>query len=111
MSSSVQWFAKVEYQTDQTEAVINCSWIMDLEEDQCPAFDPHLTYRGFWSPIESDTPELMLQRVPQIPILSERDEKVSKSGYYRISILSIVGKSEDHLNLSAVSSHMYDSIR
>jgi len=84
-----EWYAKVEYVYDKTEAVVNCEWIHDLEP---PAFDPHVVYRCFWSPIDEDSPDAMLQRAPSIPFLTEEKEKAGEAGYYRACILAVRGR-------------------
>lgn len=89
---AVSWVAKVEYLCDKFEDHIDVEWLLDLSEDDCPSYDPDRVYRAFWSPIEGDSPSAMQEKVPQIPILSEAQQKASEAGYYEVVILGIEGK-------------------
>jgi len=59
--------------------VVGQSWVK--EYDECPAYDSHREYRVFWSPVDGDSPEMMLERVSEIPVLTEEQERRSEAGY------------------------------
>ncbi len=88
---ALDWSVKVEYMFDQCEAVVGQSWVKDYA-DECPSYDPHREYRVFWSPVDGDSPELMLERVSEIPVLTEEQERKSEPGYWRACILGVQGE-------------------